>query len=519
MGRVWRARHTVLDATVAVKFLHRSVDELDATMLARFQREARATAKLDCRYVVRVLDAGATAEGVPYLVMEHLRGQTVAQRIQRQGPLPVAEVALIVLHTTRALEAAHGAGIHHRDVSAGNLFLGVELDGSPLLKVLDFGVAKLVSEDSAMTQTGVALGTPRYMSPEQTMGQAVDHRSDLWALAAVAYEALTGVPAFSGITAGAVALEIARGEVVPPSGRVPELPAALDAFMLRAFAKNIDERFGDARAFAVAFSDAVEGHFERGLNAVDWRVGEDPNDGLSPSAMSVGTGAHASPEQSVSRSHSSDLAQSTGAAVTRTPSSLIRTDAKRSLGRGRWFVGALAAVLGVVLLVVGLLRGPASPQKERKFTSVSIDEVTAPLSVPRGSSSPDGDSLVLPGASLPEPTSVPVPAPSFNVPTPTAVPKNMAGTSRGDGSATASYGAGAKGAADAAAASKAPVLKPLPAEGGAMANGLPVGSASAVPVAPQVTAVVSPSAAPPKVPPRKRTAGSIVIDGVTDYGF
>jgi len=365
MGRVWRARHTALDAIVAVKLLNRSVDELDATALARFQREARATAKLDSRHVVRVLDAGATVDGTPFLVMEHLRGETVAQRVSRLGRLPLAEIACIVHQATRALSAAHAAGILHRDISAGNLFLSADGDGSPWLKVLDFGVAKLTADETAMTQTGVALGTPRYMSPEQTLGLALDRRADLWALSAVVYEALTGAPPFSGQTPGAVALEISRGNFKPPTSHVPELPAAVDEFMQRAFAKDLEARFGDADALASAFAAAVGTEVEQASRGVDWRPhGSDSatTRGVT-AAQSMGTAEHAEPEGPDHRvvAAPSDSGQTSNAPVVRTPNGVGGARGKeerrpRASSRAGWVALAAAAVA----LTVWAVRPPAS---------------------------------------------------------------------------------------------------------------------------------------------------------------
>lgn len=298
MGRVFRARHRVLGCDVAVKILSRSVEELDSTALVRFQREARAAARLDSRHVVRVLDAGATPSGTPYLVMELLKGESLGSRLARLGSLPPSEVLGIVEQAASALGVAHAAGIVHRDISCGNLFLTRGADGEPCLKVLDFGVAKLVGDESSATRTGGSVGTPRYMSPEQTMGLLVDHRADVWGLAVVAYEALCGVPPFAGASAGAVAVEITRGEFVRPSELVCGLPgcleigsdsrAALDGVMERAFARELDARFPAAKDLV----DALRGAFAfagiRASAAEDW--GKPPSAAPSEGAASTHVG-------------------------------------------------------------------------------------------------------------------------------------------------------------------------------------------------------------------------------------
>ncbi|MGK4005445.1 serine/threonine-protein kinase [Sorangium sp. So ce1036] len=261
MGCVWAADHLALGTQVAVKLISPS-QAGDARSQARFRQEAQAAARLKSPHVTQVLDHGITAEGQPFIVMELLEGETLRQRMQRSGPMPVDDVVRLIGQTARALGAAHRLGIVHRDIKPDNLFV-IDVEGEPFTKVLDFGIAKQVGAAIQMTSTGETLGTPLYMSPEQLGDiKRVDHRTDLWALGVVAYEALTGTPPFTGITLLALALAVQRGAFQRPTALRPELPAALDAWMARALAIDMEARFGAAMDMAEALCVAAQGAHE-----------------------------------------------------------------------------------------------------------------------------------------------------------------------------------------------------------------------------------------------------------------
>src|SRR5262249_35962901 len=200
LGCVGAAERLALDTLVAVKLMTRDrVRRSD--LMVRFQREAQAAARLRSPHVTQVLDYGVTPEGEPYIVMELLEGETLQQRLQRVGHLPFDHVVPLVEQTAKALSRAHQMGIVHRDIKPDNLFL-IDVEGDPFVKVLDFGIAKQPQAGvPGVTSTGAVLGTPLYMSPEQfDAAKDVDHRADLWALAIVAYQALTGRPPFESDT-------------------------------------------------------------------------------------------------------------------------------------------------------------------------------------------------------------------------------------------------------------------------------------------------------------------------------
>ena len=257
MGHVWVAEHTALGTAVAVKFMAPGYTE-NTTLSQRFTQEAQSAARLQNPHVAQVFDHGTTPDGEPYIVMELLSGETLRARMRRSGPILVDEVLRLVEQTATALDAAHKLGIVHRDIKPENLFL-IDVGGKPFIKVLDLGIAKQIGADPRLTTTSATLGTPLYMSPEQFSDtKSVDHRADLWALGVVSYEALTGRPPFRGATAFALASAVQRGAFRPPSKARPELPRALDEWMAKALAGDVEARFGTAMDMAEALSAACK---------------------------------------------------------------------------------------------------------------------------------------------------------------------------------------------------------------------------------------------------------------------
>jgi serine/threonine-protein kinase len=250
-------RHLQLDAAMAAKFVHASLASSGAAR-TRFEREARAAAQLSSPHVVQVYDYGVE-EGTPYLVMELLRGEDLGARLRRVKRLAPAAVAEILAQAARALRRAHDAGIVHRDLKPGNVFLARN-DDAEVVKVLDFGIAKAprLSPGQEATSPGQLLGSAHYMSPEQVRSMVeVDHRTDLWALAAVAYRCLTGEYPFPGDEAVSVTLSICHDPASPPSRHAPGLSPEIDAFFARALAKDPTARFQTAPELAAAFADAA----------------------------------------------------------------------------------------------------------------------------------------------------------------------------------------------------------------------------------------------------------------------
>lgn len=251
MGTVWLAHHAKLDAEVAVKIVDRALFERDPRARERFRREATLTAQLRSPHVVRVFDHGELADGRPFLVMERLVGESLAEHLGRVETLAPEAVVELVAQVGGALDEAHGLGIVHRDVKPENLFL-VEANGELCVKLLDFGVAKRlgVEEPTALTLAGALVGTPDYMSPEELLARdGADAATDRWALAVVAYRCLVGRAPFSGETLPALTLAICHGDHDPPS-ELGDLPPALDAWFARAFASDAAARFDGGCAMA-----------------------------------------------------------------------------------------------------------------------------------------------------------------------------------------------------------------------------------------------------------------------------
>ncbi|XXY52893.1 serine/threonine-protein kinase [Sorangium sp. So ce269] len=264
MGSVWLAEHTALKTQVAVKFL-RDMYVDHPLAVVRLRREAEAAARIQSPHVVRVFDLGFADQGVPYIVMEHLEGETLQDLVERRRRLSLEETVSIVRQIGAALARAHEAGIVHRDIKPENIFL-VEGEREPFVKVLDFGIAKnTVEEAERLTVTGAIMGTPHFMSPEQMAGGAkVGPHSDLWALGVVAYFCLTGKIPFGGATIAAVAVAIDRGSPTPPSRLVPGVPPAVDAWVLSLLEPDPARRAQSARAVLEALDAALvaRGHTE-----------------------------------------------------------------------------------------------------------------------------------------------------------------------------------------------------------------------------------------------------------------
>jgi formylglycine-generating enzyme required for sulfatase activity len=261
MGVVWAARHLTLETDVAVKLIRPERAAADPALVARFEREARATARIAHPHVVQVMDYGALDEAVPYLVMELLRGFSLAELLERGGRLSFATARSLVQQVGSALESAHAHGVVHRDIKPHNVFILEESRGYPLfVKVLDFGVAKMLGDaqvpgaSPALTETGMVIGSPPYMSPEQLEGSKdVDLRSDLWSLGVIVYETLTGTQPFRGGSFVAVGAAVLKGKYRPASALRPNLPASIDDWLAKALCLDPGGRFQSAREMVEAF--------------------------------------------------------------------------------------------------------------------------------------------------------------------------------------------------------------------------------------------------------------------------
>jgi hypothetical protein len=253
MGFVVAGTHLHLDQPVALKFLRQGMS-LQPEALARFTREGKAAALLRSEYVARVFDAGVTAEGMPYMAMEYLEGESLALSLQRQGVLDVSSAAEYIIQACEGLAEAHSRAIVHRDIKPYNLFLVERAAGWRAIKVLDFGISKASFADATHIATSSIIGSPCYMSPEQLRSSAsVDHRTDIWSLGATLYELLGGKSAFDAYLS---LPEIIASILANPAPDVrelrPDVPQELAAIIVRCLAKNRHVRFQSAGELATA---------------------------------------------------------------------------------------------------------------------------------------------------------------------------------------------------------------------------------------------------------------------------
>lgn len=297
MGSVWLAKHEVLDAEVAVKLMSSLLADTPSAK-ARFEREAKASAQLKSLHICKVQDYGIEGD-TPYMVMERLEGEDLAERLNRRGRIPADELAGIVSQIARALTVAHAAGLVHRDLKPSNVFVVHEGD-SEIVKLLDFGIAREMQNQLVddRTSSGMVIGSPHHMSPEQAHGQPVDHRSDLWSLGVIMYKALTGHRPFEGEHMTAVMLRIVSTTPPAPSTLCDDLPAGTDAFFERALARDVSERFQSASELAEAFAE-----LSTGKAPAAWLSSAEPRDALAsrPSSLS-GAASGATPMSGASLS-------------------------------------------------------------------------------------------------------------------------------------------------------------------------------------------------------------------------
>jgi serine/threonine protein kinase len=261
MGVVYLAQHPVIGRKVAIKLLH-AVLARDPDIVSRFFNEARAIHMIAHENIVEILDFGQTADGQPYFIMEYLEGESLSEVVSR-GPMPIDLVETIGGQMCRALGAAHTKGIVHRDLKPHNVQLCAKPDGSPQVKILDFGVAKILSSpdgaQSVKTRTGSLMGTPLYMSPEQCKGSGVlDHRTDIYSLGVMLFEMVAGRPPFTAEGVGELFAKHMLEEPPPLLHFAPEAPPHLAAAIMKSLAKDPGDRFQSMEEFRQALLGEVK---------------------------------------------------------------------------------------------------------------------------------------------------------------------------------------------------------------------------------------------------------------------
>ncbi len=286
MGVVFCADQPALSRTVAIKLVHPAL-AADPAIARRFHDEARAASRLSHPNVVAVIDYGETDGGTPFLVMEHVHGDTLTELLRREGPLDARRAAALVGQVLAALAEAHAVGIVHGDVKSDNILVERLHAGAELIKVVDFGLARIAADGSGVEYgpdgRRVVSGTPEYMAPELLSGDGITAASDLYAVGAILYELVTGATPFAGGDPETILARHATEVVVPPSLRRPDhhVAPAMDRVIVRALAKAPADRFASAGAFAAALESAAR-----------------EADAVPTAAMPVPTGTHAASTES-----------------------------------------------------------------------------------------------------------------------------------------------------------------------------------------------------------------------------
>jgi serine/threonine protein kinase len=391
MGSVWYAEHLTLHSPVAIKLIDPEIAQ-NAEALARFLREAQSAASLRSPHVVQILDHGVD-NGVPYIAMEVLDGESLADRLTRIGRLMPAETARLMTHVGRAIGRAHEAGIVHRDLKPDNIFI-IRNDEEEIGKVLDFGIAKstahgLGASSGGATRTGALLGTPYYMRPEQAEGaRTLDHRTDIWAMGVIAFECIVGRRPFDAEALGGLLLAICTRPIPVPS-QWNSVPAGFDAWFARACARDLNARFATAKEAATDLRRVCEGA-DGHAGAVSQQSGFGINTAGAVGALSTGPSASG---RSVP-----GFAATTGQLSTSEVSFLVPRKSK-----------APFVILGIVLL--GAVAGGVALMKMGASTdSVSSAEIPSSVAPPAAADAP----RVVPAAEPvpPLPTPIVEPAPS-----------------------------------------------------------------------------------------------------------
>ncbi len=381
MGTVYRARHLLIDRPVAVKVLNQRFVE-DEAARTRFRREARAAGRLQHANAVTVTDFGESRDGYVYLVMELLEGRTLRDVLAKEAPLDVARSVSLMLQIAGAVAAAHEAGIIHRDLKPANIFIVQRSDVPAVVKVLDFGIAKLAAESfdddepMTLTQVGAMIGTPRYMSPEQCDGLDLTPAADVYSLGCILYEMLTGTVPFSGSTPLAIAMKQISDTPRSPREFVSTIPVALEKVVLHTLEKQPDKRPANAAEFSKELLETA-----RRLGFEHAALTSSPD---LASLRSVGTespsgrlvidisrlretraNTEAENEQTVIRSAATTAASAaaTGAATQRQAFPRVNLPLGRDNQRRKWI--AIATVAAILLLAAVLItlafRNPTLP--------------------------------------------------------------------------------------------------------------------------------------------------------------
>ncbi|MFI5528853.1 protein kinase [Kitasatospora sp. NPDC051853] len=511
MAEVFAAQDVRLARTVAVKLLRPELSQDEVARL-RFTREAHSVASLNHHSIVAVYDTGEQVEhgeSTPFIVMELVEGRTVRELLVDEEAPPVDQALIIIAGVLEALAYSHRHGIVHRDIKPANVIITT----GGAVKVMDFGIARaLTGEASTMTQTGMVMGTPQYLSPEQALGKAVDHRSDLYAAGCMLYELLALRPPFTGDTPLSVVYQHVQDAPVPPSEANHRVPPQLDGLVLRALAKNPDERYQSADEFRAHLQHALremhgaagagyaEGAAAAAAAAAGLAAAGSGNSGHYPGFHDTpnGSAALTEPLGPVGGSEQTAVMPFPASSPYRTPSEPYSAvgggaddgsgDGPSGGGRRRgpwpWVIGVLlvlaaaGAGIGVALSGDNDKGTPTAPVTATSPTATA-EEPTSQPSTPATKSTTKGSTTVPNQPTTHGPTSTPSPTPSS---TPSPSPsKSPSGSASSSASSSASGSASPKASGSASATSSSnppPGTSPTPSSGGGGASPGASGAAS-----------------------------------------
>jgi serine/threonine-protein kinase len=404
MGTVFAATHLELADRVAIKVLRPEVagrpDVVD-----RFLREARASVRLKGEHVARTFDVGRSSDGLPYIVMEYLEGVDLLALVQHRGRLPAGEVVDYVLQTCEAMAEAHAQAIVHRDIKPANLFVAQRPDGSPLVKVLDFGISKALDRDLQLTNSQATLGTPAYMSPEQLRtSKDVDTRTDIWSLGVVMFELLTGAQPFAAASFGDLVIKVVTEPAPTLGGYVPR---ALASAVGRCLERDPAARFQNVAELASAIAPLASSTTD-----VASSVARTHNTLRRAAAATPISGSHTPPPFAFSAAQPADGLVAT-TEMTSNGAVHAAPTATRSAARRGWIAASIAgAIIGAVAIVAltrptGDAPGTASAVEAPAVVPVAIDAaaavVTATAPVDAAQPPPVDAGVATPAAVVPPP--------------------------------------------------------------------------------------------------------------------